>query len=191
MKIGFYLLGIIGFILYTNAEKRYSNALLSSIQRLQFQLFKSMQWRVNVLKTATFVTKCSDAGCSKHTKCQAGFTKYRDHCYKHVTTKMNFFDAEMFCRTQQASLVEINDAYEERWIRSIFKKSWFNLWISANDLSRNGQWKWLSSGLPLRYTNWAPSQPGNSHEHCALIASDGWHDYPCSVLVHSVCEYSP
>ena len=129
MKIEFYILSIFVYFLYVNAEKRNSDVLLPRIQRLQFQLFKSMQKSVNVLNTATFVTKCSDAGCSKTThekvgnvtrvtKCQPGFKEFRDHCYKYVKTERNFFEAEMFCRTQQSSLVEISDARRKNGLKA-------------------------------------------------------------------------
>ncbi|XP_078323438.1 perlucin-like protein [Crassostrea virginica] len=200
MKIEFYILSIFVYFLYVNAEKRNSDVLLPRIQRLQFQLFKSMQKSVNVLNTATFVTKCSDAGCSKTThekvgnvtrvtKCQPGFKEFRDHCYKYVKTERNFFEAEMFCRTQQSSLVEISDAKEEKWIKSIFDKFSSPLWISGTDLSKKGQWKWLSTELPMKFTNWARGQPGNGDEHC-VVFTNGWDDYPCSHLEASVCEYS-
>ena len=81
-------------------------------------------------------------------KCKQGFKMFRNHCYKFVTTKMNFFNAEMFCRTQQSSLVDIGDAEEDKWIKKISNELSSDVWISATDLAQAGEWKWLSTGLP-------------------------------------------
>lgn len=56
--------------------------------------------------------------------------------------------------------METSDAKEEKWIKSIFDKFSSPLWISGTDLSKKGQWKWLSTGLPMKFTNWARGQPG-------------------------------
>lgn len=80
---------------------------------------------------------------------------------------MNFFEAEMFCRTQQSSLTDICDANEEQWIRKLMEDP--KIWTSGSDLAEHGEWKWLSSGLPMTFTNWTKGQPQNNQEHCLCV----------------------
>lgn len=204
MEKGIVLLYFVMAFLDVQAVRRDNNVLLSSIKRLQFQLFKSIQKETDVVKTATFETQCSDAGCSRSIcmknggnscgdismKCKQGFKMFRNHCYKFVTTKMNFFNAEMFCRTQQSSLVDIGDAEEDKWIKKISNELSSDVWISATDLAQAGEWKWLSTGLPLTFTNWYHNQPEQNNEHCAASTKLKWHDVPCSYRLVSVCKYT-
>lgn len=103
---------------------------------------------------------------------------------------MNFFNAEMFCRTQQSSLVDIGDAEEDKWIKKISNELSSDVWISATDLAQAGEWKWLSTGLPLTFTNWYHNQPEKNNEHCAVSTKRKWQDVSCSYRLVSVCKYT-
>lgn len=65
MEKGIVHLYFVMTFLDVQAVRRDNNVLLSSLKRLQFQLFKSIQKETDVVKTATFETQCSDAGCSR------------------------------------------------------------------------------------------------------------------------------
>lgn len=121
-------------------------------------------------------------------KCKKGFKINQNRCYKYVATKMNFFEAEMFCRTQQSSLTDISDANEEQWIRKLMEDS--HIWTSGSDLAEYGEWKWLSSGLPMTFTNWSKGQPENNKEHCLCFHKPtAWHDCGCSGKFPFICKY--
>jgi hypothetical protein len=68
-------------------------------------------------------------------------------------------------------------------------------WIGFSDSASEGSYEWLS-GLPVSYTNWAPSEPsdGGSGEDCGHIYSDAfdlsgqWNDHFCTMLQSYVCE---
>ena len=78
------------------------------------------------------------------------------------------------------SLVTINDAAEEAWLRQQYgTEEWF--WIGFNDMAAEGAWEW-ASGEPVTYTNWAPGQPDDwgGNEDAAVMnwdaATGGWND---------------
>lgn len=120
--------------------------------------------------------------------CKKGFKRYRNHCYRYITTKVNFFQAEMFCRTQQSSLADISDAKEDQWIKQLFTDP--HVWISGTDLAEQGKWKWLFTGLPMNFTNWSKGEPGNANERCVCYnKSNEWHDCVCEHKFAFVCKY--
>lgn len=75
-----------------------------------------------VTRLDSIVMKIDKLSNIQHTtKCKTGFKINQNRCYKYVATKMNFFEAEMFCRTQQSSLTDIRDGNEEQWIRKLME----------------------------------------------------------------------
>lgn len=209
-----------------HAEKRNTASLMSTIKKLYFKLYKSIQKEANAIKSATFETQCFNSGCfyntatnntqskkadlcdvnvvskldnlamkidklsniPQTTDCKKGFKRFQNRCYKYISTKLNFFQAEMFCRTQQSSLADIDSAKEDQWIKQLMTDS--NVWISGTDLAEHKKWKWLSTGLPMNFTNWHRGQPGNTNEHCVSYHKpSAWHDYACDIKFAFICKY--
>ncbi|XP_048776325.1 collectin-12-like [Ostrea edulis] len=195
-EMGLCWFAVFTLVLCTTLGEKQDEILISKIGKLHFQLFKSIQRKANLVKSATFETRCSNNGCSfddcrggkqkdEH-KCRDGWKKFNEHCYKLITTKLNFFEAEMFCRTQQSSLVNIENTNEDAWIKGFKEK---HVWISGTDLAKHGEWKWFSSGRTMKFTNWARGQPQKNHEHCAVYYIGGWHDASCSIKSSFICKY--
>jgi len=71
-------------------------------------------------------------------------------------------------------------------------------WISSNDLWREGEFFWDSTGEFLGpYTNWCEEEPrngGTNKEHCGGLwkkngtSTWGWNDYHCDSLLNYICE---
>lgn len=142
-----------------------------------------------VTRLDSIVMKIDKLSKIQHTtKCKTGFKINQNRCYKYVATKMNFFEAEMFCRSQQSSLTDIRDGNEEQWIRKLMEDP--QIWTSGSDLAEHGEWKWLSSGLPMTFTNWTKGQPQNNQEHCLCFHKPtAWHDCGCSGKFAFICKY--
>lgn len=67
-----------------------------------------------------------------------------------------------------------------------------NVWISATDLGEEGKFVWLSTGVPVTYSNFMKNQPDNyqNMEHCVEINEKGeWNDKPCNSQLYFICEY--
>ena len=71
-------------------------------------------------------------------------------------------------------------------------KSIAELYIDGMDTEVEGQFRWLTSGTELTYTNWADGEPNNSGdiEDCVTLwSSNGkWNDQSCAKRFSSVCE---
>nr|XP_034317508.1 uncharacterized protein LOC117686527 [Crassostrea gigas] len=48
--------------------------------------------------------------------CKKGWKRYNGHCYFLFSGKMNWFQAQIFCRNQGTTLLQINDASENKWL---------------------------------------------------------------------------
>ena len=77
------------------------------------------------------------------------------HTYKRIHCK-SWDDANIQAATEDAHLVAINDAAEQKWLLETFGPRPY--WIGLTDFAEEGEWSW-TSGEPVTYTNWAPHEP--------------------------------
>ena len=85
------------------------------------------------------------------------------HAYKSIHCK-SWADANLQAVAEEAYLVAINDADEQKWILDIF--GYRPYWIGLTDFAEEGEWSW-ASGEPVTYTNWTLHEPmdaGSSEE---------------------------
>ncbi len=100
------------------------------------------------------------------------------HYYVYVEDGMSWADAEAHAVSLGGHLVTINDSAENDWVVATFG-TWY--WIGLSDIAVEGVWVW-SSGEPVTYTNWFPSEPNDYlGEDFAEIENRppiGWNDIP-------------
>ncbi|XP_013380382.1 perlucin-like [Lingula anatina] len=163
--------------------------LLEEVDQLRFQLKKAQ----------SSLTKLQN-------KCMAGqaipsdFVQFGQSSYKLVTNpKLAYKPAEDYCRTlhPRAHLVTIESKEENQFLRDLMVNdhgTYFAL-IGGNDLAKEGDWRWISTGKPMQYTNWTPGMPDNSgnYEHCVTMLDSGkWNDLGCDYVEDGFfCEIDP
>ncbi|XP_078336990.1 perlucin-like protein [Crassostrea virginica] len=102
---------------------------------------------------------------SKVIDCRSGWKRYNGHCYYLFKSKLNWFDAQLFCRKQRSTLVHINDASENNWVSKTFPNVLY--WIDYTDLGKEGNWVSFSTGEHA-FSRWHRGQPDNAgNQDCA------------------------
>ncbi|XP_059205173.1 lactose-binding lectin l-2-like [Centropristis striata] len=126
--------------------------------------------------------------------CPTSWYNFYGRCYKYITTRMTWADAELHCVSEGTNLVSIHTLDEHNFIKSLVKN--FDhaqgfTWIGLSDTQKEGGWMW-SDGSAVKFVLWDAGQPDNAGatEHCGHIniGTDlKWNDYPCSNALPFVC----
>ncbi len=108
--------------------------------------------------------------------------------YHFVNQKMNWTEAQRYCREKHTDLVTINDIQEQNDINQLINSVSDRVWIGLKDT-----WIWSLSDPDFyrrdesQYRNWGPSQPSGEGD-CVIMKDDGrWHDIKCDSQKHFIC----
>ncbi|XP_038046823.1 perlucin-like protein [Patiria miniata] len=136
--------------------------------------------------------------------CSPGYTQRAGgNCYKLWSTKREWWVyADHVCRAEGAWLATIRNTADSVWVNNFFitnrghhcNLDWY--WIGANDLAREGRWRWAEDGSELSYFNWLRGEPNNmDNEDVVQVNSNNrkWND---NEVTHTyqlcyVCEKNP
>ncbi|XP_019119733.1 lactose-binding lectin l-2-like [Larimichthys crocea] len=126
--------------------------------------------------------------------CPMFWFSFNDRCYKYVSTRLSWADAELYCVSERANLVSIHSLEEHNFIKDLirnFDHSQGYTWIGLSDTQKEGGWMW-SDGSAVDFLLWNENQPDNCSnvEHCGHTNFDTglkWNDIRCSDTLPSVC----
>ena len=82
-----------------------------------------------------------------------------DHAYKRIKCD-SWEDAKAKAEAENASLVAINDASEQKWLEAVYPEKAF-FWIGLRVPEKDGAWQW-NNGEPFHYANWVASQESDN-----------------------------
>lgn len=121
-----------------------------------------------------------------------GWYTYKNSWYYLSTYKTNWWRATKHCEALQGYLAEINDYFENLYLKRI-AKSKGHLWVGGTYVREEGQWRWDHSRTPLYIHSilWRKGEPnnkGNDDEHCLELRKDGLNDEGCHESRYFVCE---
>ncbi|XP_065941625.1 lectin BRA-3 isoform X1 [Magallana gigas] len=125
--------------------------------------------------------------------CKGGWKRFDGHCYYLFSAKMNWFQGQIFCRNQGSTLLQINNANENKWLTKTFPN--VEYWIDFTDIGTEGKWVTFSTGKS-EYTSWNSGQPDNSggKQDCAINNHSKrpgrWDDETCNGNFQVMCEAS-
>ncbi|XP_067467955.1 lactose-binding lectin l-2-like [Thunnus thynnus] len=126
--------------------------------------------------------------------CPMFWYSFNGRCYKYVSTRMTWADAELHCVSQKANLVSIHSLEEQKFVKSLIKN--FDhaegfTWIGLSDTQKEGGWMW-SDGSAVNFAFWNSREPSNGggNEDCVhnnYGTGRKWNDGTCSKTFPSVC----
>ncbi|KAI4894608.1 hypothetical protein NFI96_012461 [Prochilodus magdalenae] len=130
--------------------------------------------------------------------CPQRWTRFMSSCY-YVSQSANTWDlSRLDCQGKKADLVIINSKEEQAFVSGLAS----NFWIGLNDLSWEGQWKWVD-GTFLTSGYWMKGEPNNgryfngkiyTRESCVQVTSanydilSNWRDIRCDSQQPWICE---
>lgn len=106
---------------------------------------------------------------------------------------LNWFGAAHKCQEFGAHLISLDDQRELNAINSKLNSA-NAYWIDINDLSEEGIFLSLTTGLRAKFLNWRTGEPNNADrsEHCVYLfgAYSHMNDFKCSSPKYFICESS-
>merc|ERR1712241_967335 len=86
---------------------------------------------------------------------ELGWIPLNQTCYFLSPTKMDWWQAQVFCEDKGGWLAEIKSPDQQSKLNSVLTIE-VSYWIGLNDLASKGQWDWQHSNVTLGpWTNWA------------------------------------
>lgn len=117
--------------------------------------------------------------------------------------QQTWIGAVEYCARNGWKLVVVDSEAKQMKIESLaknldaFKSGKVELWIGANDQTKEGRFVWIANGKPVEYSNWLPGKPDNKDgkEHCVHLWYEKakkfnweWNDVVCTSKRRFVCE---
>jgi len=132
-------------------------------------------------------------------ECAAGWTQYKESCYKFMTKKVSYFYSQKLCKREHAGAhtVSIQDVEENRFVSSLSNYQQF--WTGGR--KTGGTWKWCNysynylqySCENVHYTSWSRNQPDNFRGQQKYIVGnfgrEKWDDDKWWAKFKFICEY--
>lgn len=140
-----------------------------------------------------------DGMCVQLFKIGKTWHEARDHCRSLEGGEKWKFD-----------LVKVLNEKQNEWLGNLISNNYV-VWIGANNLDVDGQFKWSSNGNIISFANWGQGEPNEgsnegsnedknegknegtnegSNENCVLISfyDQKWHDWSCNKNLYFFCQ---
>ena len=170
--------------------------------------------------TSTTTSTSTSTTCTTSTKvgdCGAGWTPYKEKCYRLFSAPLSWTSASAQCEANSGHLASVPDRETEDFLVGLAKNysgptgssCHHGLWPGLNfsgltrslwlggfreDAGKNGrweEWQW-HDGSPWNYTNWARGEPNNAggREHHLELRWDqkSWNDEHQKKLIGYICQ---
>uniref|UniRef100_A0A8C2AKX6 Mannose receptor, C type 2 n=1 Tax=Cyprinus carpio TaxID=7962 RepID=A0A8C2AKX6_CYPCA len=103
--------------------------------------------------------------------CKRGWRWHSPSCFKVGEESLTFNDAKGMCASNNATLVIINNRFEQAFVSSlVFGRSDDQFWLGLYNDNSSGTFRWIT-GEELTYTNWNRDQPAQIKGGCVVMVA--------------------
>nr|KAF6348001.1 hypothetical protein mMyoMyo1_002401 [Myotis myotis] len=121
-------------------------------------------------------------------RCPWNWDFFQGSCYIFSKIQSTWDASVSACEDMRAQLVVINNAEEQKFLKSWDIRNDKSTWIGLSDKHNEGSWQWVDN-THLHLSFWKEGEPNNQgEEDCAELSGDGWNDNKCSEEHFWICE---
>ncbi|CAH1779946.1 unnamed protein product [Owenia fusiformis] len=126
-------------------------------------------------------------------RCDGGWLGYSYSCYSFLNVnKRTWQQANQYCKSLKATLVRINNRYENAFLTAQLNSMTGEFWTDLTDKAKPGTYQWSNGHSYIPYTHWAKGEPDDSKGQCVTLGSKRlaglWYDRNCGIKRGLVCE---
>ncbi|XP_066466244.1 rheacalcin-1-like [Tiliqua scincoides] len=121
---------------------------------------------------------------------------YNDHCYDYTEQKMDWEQAEGYCRKMGGHLLSLNFEQEHKFIATQLTRKSFSedVWMGLSVTKETCNWDWSDNSL-LTYSAWGDVTDDLRNKHCAVLGGSSsfmkWNHRSCSDKHGFICKVTP
>ncbi|XP_014398738.1 PREDICTED: CD209 antigen-like protein C isoform X4 [Myotis brandtii] len=121
-------------------------------------------------------------------RCPWNWDFFQGSCYIFSKIQSTWDASVSACEDMRAQLVVINNAEEQKFLKSWDIRNDKITWIGLSDKHNEGSWQWVDN-THLHLSFWKKGEPNNQgEEDCVELSGDGWNDNKCSEEHFWICE---
>ncbi|XP_070270218.1 CD209 antigen-like protein C isoform X5 [Myotis yumanensis] len=121
-------------------------------------------------------------------RCPWNWDFFQGSCYIFSKIQSTWDASVSACEDMRAQLVVINNAEEQKFLKSWDIRNDKSTWIGLSDKHNEGSWQWVDN-THLHLSFWKRGEPNNQgEEDCVELSGDGWNDNRCSEELFWICE---
>ncbi|XP_002918683.1 macrophage mannose receptor 1 [Ailuropoda melanoleuca] len=118
-----------------------------------------------------------------------GFIKYGESNYSLMKLKLEWHEAEKYCKLHSSLIASILDPYSNAFAWMQMQRFNEPVWIALNSNLTNNEYAWTDKWR-VRYTNWAADEP-RLKSACVYMDSEGyWKTASCNESFYFLCKRS-
>nr|XP_055050355.1 C-type mannose receptor 2 isoform X2 [Misgurnus anguillicaudatus] len=103
--------------------------------------------------------------------CKRGWRWHSPSCFKVGEESLTFNDAKKNCKVDNATLVIINNRFEQAFVSSlVLGRSDDRFWLGLHNENSTGPFHWIT-GEELTYTNWNRDEPAQIKGGCVVMVA--------------------
>ncbi|XP_035287240.1 lactose-binding lectin l-2-like [Anguilla anguilla] len=128
--------------------------------------------------------------------CPDGWFSHNCRCFRHVSDKKFWIDAELNCVDLGGHLASVHSEDEHQFLQQLHTSSVHSeddpYWIGLSDLYKKYSWLWTDGSIRSDFSRWNPGEPNDLGNAERCVDSNhggpkGWVDNSCTRTYAFIC----